>query len=217
MTRLGGGLCGAVVCLWAVPGHGAELQRLVLDPPQFWLDAAAPGDAGTSSELSDRQVDWLVFGTDALLEAGISASETGLLFFGAGLLALDNAGGAISILGVGLLVLLHPLLDALLVDDVAGVSHRFEPSYLVTLGGAYLGCLLGAAGFGLAVVLLQAWPVVEILVASVLNALLPAAGAALAEIWSKQPAEPRSPVARAAGAEPDWTPTQASPVARLAF
>ncbi len=224
MTVARGGLL--VFCLAASSARGIEPRRLLLDPPRLDFGALVPADAPPAG-LTEGQIGWLAFAADGLLEAWISASETALVYFGGGLLTLGNGGGGADIVAVGLMLLLHPLLDAFLVDAVARVSERFQPSFFATLGGAYLGCVLGALGFVLSVVVLQSWPVVELIVASVLNALLPAAGAELAEVWSKQPIEgqprlaaraaPPSPLLAERANAPAWQTAVADPLARWAF
>jgi hypothetical protein len=191
MKVVAGGLC--VLCLLAAGARADEPRRLILDPPRLLLgttDPATPNatraDPDDPDGLSQAQIGWLAFGADALLELGASATETGLLGFGAALLASDNGAGTVSLLVLGLLLVIHPAFDAFLVDAIARVSHRTQPSFLATLIGSYIGCLLGVGGFALAFVALEAEPVLELVVASLLNALIPAATTVLAEVLTQQ-------------------------------
>jgi len=94
------------------------------------------------------------------------------------------------------------------------------------LGGAYLGCLLGIGGFALAAVTLEAWPVLELVVASLLNALIPAATTVIAEMLSQHDIQGTTPAAGNAVAQGDppsetnqaaWTVGMADPLARWQF
>ncbi len=224
----------AATCLPAT-ARADEPRRLLLDPPQLLLGAADPAVPGATrpdsaeSGLSQAQVNWLAFGADALLQLGTSAVETSLIGF-ASLSGGNNSGlGTVSILVVGLMLAVHPALDAFLVDAIARVSQHSQSSFLATLGGAYLGCLLGIGGFALAAVTLEAWPVLQLVVASLLNALIPAASTVVAEMLSQRKlaetpaAGPTAPPAIAQSDPPGeanqaaWNTGLADPLARWQF
>ena len=234
VAPLGLALLGAV-CLTFGSARGDEPRRLLLDPPQLLLGSAgatspAAQQSPDESGFTQAQINWLAFGADALLQLGTTAVETGLIGFGS-LSSGNNSGlGTVSILVVGLMLAVHPALDAFLVDAITRVSHTRQSSFLATLGGAYLGCLLGAGGFVLAMVTLEAVPVLELVVASLLNALIPAATTVLANMLSQHDVAPPPSSAVANGARPvarsdapseanqtSWTAGLADPLARWTF
>jgi hypothetical protein len=223
----------SVVCLTVGSARADEPRRLLLDPPGLLLGStgstnpAAP-QSPDDSGLTQAQINWIAFGADALLQLGTTAVETGLIGFGTLSSGNDSGLGTVSILVVGLMLAIHPALDAFLVDAIARVSHQKESSFLATLGGAYLGCLLGAGGFALALVTLEAVPVLELVVASLLNALIPAATTVLANMLSQHdvPLPPRAAAGGSTVAQSDppsganqaaWKTGLSDPLARWSF
>ncbi len=188
MSAREGGLLAAA-CLLAAGNARAAPVRLVLDPPSFAEAGAARAVAPPALDPgpSQAQIAWLAFGTDALFEAGVTATEVGFGAFGLAFLAPAPGLLVGSFALAGLVLILHPLADAMIVDAVASLGRRFRPSYLSALGGASLGCLLGTIGAVVAIATLAAWPVAEWTVATVVNALLPAAGAVIGERLGERP------------------------------
>ena len=191
MTRtVGGGLF--VLLALAAPSLAARATELRLDLPEIsslTIPAALPAPQGEAPSWSG--VGWLAFATDLAFEAGVTATEFALLGFGTGFASLGGGGltpGLGAYLGLGLVLLLHPLADALIVNAFGRIDRGRRTDLTVPLIGAYAGCLLGTGALVVALVGFGASLALGLVVGGLLNAAIPAAAAVLAQQLFTPPA-----------------------------
>ncbi|MHB1846600.1 MAG: hypothetical protein ACYCWW_17405 [Deltaproteobacteria bacterium] len=188
----------------AQAGAATELQ---LELPELTLKTipAAMPPAIEPDAPSWAQAGWLAFGADLAFELGVSATELAFGGYGAALALLGGTGPAIGALfGLGLVLVLHPLIDSLIVDLVGRASPTHRTDITLTLMGAYAGCLLGTLGFVVAVLALQSSVLVGLLVGGILNSdVPPAETVAPQQLFARPaPAASNEPALRAAETQP---------------